>query len=370
MGTPSVFDNPQPGLTIVSIFLSHPNMEQAREKFSPDELTECLKHYDIGQPVGTQEFNRGSKRSPKLIIITGKGKFLLKRRVPGRDDLAKIRFTHDIQRVLIRHGFPLPRIIASTDEGKTLLILKDRCYELFEFVSGEDFDGSLDASYHAGAALGLYHRLLANFRTEYSPPTGSYHNASTIRQAIRRIICTLPLESRPPQNEVTRLVESLEGSYAHCCGRTADLGLEDWPTQIVHGDWHPGNMLFRQRKVLAVVDYDAARLQQRVIDLANGVLQFSIITGGESPKTWPDHLDESRFKRFMRGYATEEAVSHAEIQAVPYLMCEAIIAEGVLPVAATGTFGRFEGYEFLEMVDRKVRWILSHLEEIYAVSNS
>lgn len=117
-----------------------------------------------------------------------------------------------------------------------------------------------------------------------------------------------------------------------------------------------------------MIDYDAARLQQRVVDIANGALQFSIIGGGEDPSAWPDYLDASRFKRFMRGYDSVSMVSRQEMKAMPYLMCEAMIAEAVLPIAATGSFGRFEGFGFLQMIENKVRWLLSHTDELYALA--
>jgi len=36
---------------------------------------------------------------------------------------------------------------------------------------------------------------------------------------------------------------------------------------------------------------------------------------------------------------------------------------------ATGSFGRFQGYAFMEMVDRKVRWILEHLGELFQAAD-
>jgi hypothetical protein len=38
-------------------------------------------------------------------------------------------------------------------------------------------------------------------------------------------------------------------------------------------------------------------------------------------------------------------------------MVEALIAEAVFPIAATGSFGRMEGLTFLQMVQRKVYWL-------------
>ena len=148
-----------------------------------------------------------------------------------------------------------------------------------------------------------------------------------------------------------------------------EQGLDEWPKQIVHADWHPGNMLFRDNHVVAVIDYDSARLLPRIIDAANGALQFSIIGGDEDVSKWPEYLDESRYKRFFRGYDEVMLLSEAEIRTIPWLMIEALIAEAVFPIAATGTFGRMEGLAFLQMVQRKVHWMqqnADHLIELAA----
>ena len=118
--------------------------------------------------------------------------------------------------------------------------------------------------------------------------------------------------------------------------------------------------------MVAVIDYDAARIQQRIIDVANGALQFSILGGGDDPARWPDGIDESRFKRFIRGYESVPncVISRAELRTVPFLMIEALIAEAAIPIAATGSFARMEGTDFLLMVERKVRWFQEHGERL------
>src|SRR5947207_11576021 len=134
-------------------------------------------------------------------------------------------------------------------------------------------------------------------------------------------------------------------------------GIETWPRQIVHADWHPGNMLFRDNHVVAVIDYDAARLLPRIVDIANGALQFSILGGDDDVSKWPEYIDESRFKRFLRGYDEVMLLSQAEIRTIPWLMVEALIAEAVFPIAATGSFGKMEGQAVLQMVQKKVAWM-------------
>jgi hypothetical protein len=48
-------------------------------------------------------------------------------------------------------------------------------------------------------------------------------------------------------------------------------------------------------------------------------------------------------------------------------MIEALIAESVIPIAATGQFGRMGGGDFLSMVQRKVRWIRERADQLIAL---
>jgi homoserine kinase type II len=165
-----------------------------------------------------------------------------------------------------------------------------------------------------------------------------------------------------------KLITFLHESYMHAAETCEHLGMDGWPKQIVHADWHPGNMLFRDNRVVAVIDYDSARFLPRIIDIANGALQFSIIGGDEDVSKWPEYLDESRFKRFLRGYDEVNLLSEAEIKTIPWLMVEALIAEAVFPIAATGSFGRMEGMAFLNMVQRKIHWMQRSADKLVEIA--
>jgi homoserine kinase type II len=279
----------------------------------------------------------------------------------------KVAFTHQLQLHLAAQNFPLPHLVGTRNTNNSMLVLDEHIYEMFEFIKGKGYDSSLDATFNSGRILGLYHKLLNGFKSNYSPPPGSYHDAPAIHQAIGKTVSSLPIDSRPPGEELPTTVKQIEEMYAFCSRKVKEIGLPNWPHQIVHGDWHPGNMLFRDRHVVAVIDYDAARVQQRVIDFANGALQFSILGGGDDPMTWPDYVDITRFKRFMLGYDSVNVITKHEMQCVPHLMCEAMIAEGVLPIAATGSFGRIKGYPFLKMITRKINWIQENATALSSV---
>ncbi|MCL2646479.1 MAG: phosphotransferase [Phycisphaerales bacterium] len=340
-----------------------------REKFAADELAIVMSHFDIGVLQTVKEYSRGSRKAPKLLITSEKGEYLLKRRAHGKDDPFKVAFSHALQLYLASKQFPLPHLIGTRKDNNSMLQHNNHVYELFEYIRGTGYDNSLESTYDSGKILALYHKLLRGYTPQFEPPVGSYHDARSIHNGLDQIPVTFNKLDRLrdiSNEQVSATTSFLREAYFQAAEKVNKKGLSNWPVQIVHCDWHPGNMLFRNRKVVAVIDYDAARLQQRVIDLANGVLQFSILGGSDDPTTWPEYVDETRFKRFIRGYDEVDVISTAELEVIPGLMVEAMVAESVLPIAATGSFGRIEGYGFLQMIERKIRWVLEHETQLIA----
>lgn len=338
-----------------------------REKFGADELVIVMSNYDIGCIESVKEFPRGSRRAPKLLLTSERGEFLLKRRARGKDDPFKVAFSHALQLYLANQQFPLPHLIGTRKDNNSMLQHNGMVYELFEYIRGNSYDNSLEATFDAGKTLALYHKLLRDYKAEFEPPVGSYHSSRAIHNSLDQIPITFDKLDRDISDDHVAMTNNfLRQAYIEASERVNKAGLNEWPPQIVHCDWHPGNMLFRQRKVVAVIDYDAARLQQRVIDVANGALQFSILGGAEDVSQWPAYLDETRFKRFIRGYDEVDVLSVAELEVLPWLMIEALVAESVLPIAATGSFGRLEGFGFLQMIERKVRWVQANAAGLVA----
>jgi len=147
------------------------------------------------------------------------------------------------------------------------------------------------------------------------------------------------------------------GLYNNCSVRVNELGFDSWSEQVVHGDWHPGNMLFSNRKLIAVLDFDSIKFAPTVTDLANGMLQFSIVGDRPNPADWPAYLDQAKLIQFLNGYREVIELEKNQLNSLLDLMIETMIAEAVLPVAATGFFGHLSGLDFLKMIRRKADWL-------------
>ena len=343
-----------------------------RADFQPEELTAVLSRYELGTITRLDKQLKGSRRSPKVIVTTENGRYLLKRRARGRDHPLKVAFAHDVQRYLAERCFPVPPLVPVKDGSGTMVILDDLIYELFVYVPGGPYDHSRHCTADAGRLLGRFHNLLAEYHSDWEPARRGYHDSSLVRSNLNGVPASVGKDDSVVgrESEMLSTVGQLFDAYEDAAQRVNEAGFYSWPVQIVHADWHPGNMLFTDGRVAAVIDYDSLHLLPAVTDLANGLLQFSIIGGPVDPRQWPPELDESRFRHFRHGYEKTGDGTAVPLDVVPWLMIEALIAEAVMPIAATGSFGRIEGFRFLRMICRKVAWLRSNAERLVGLARA
>jgi len=358
-------------------------MPRGGAHFSSEELARVLSHYDIGVIHQVKPLAAGSRRVPKVVVTSEKGKFVLKRRPRGKDDLGWVAFAHAVQTHLSDKKFPLASLVPTRSEHNTILNLDNHIYEFFKFVRGVRYDGSPEATTQAGRKLAKFHLCLADFPLQGELERVSFHDSSAVRRHIKTIGSGKKIS---PKKKSQTTAEALLDLYNDSSIHVNKLGFASWRQQVVHGDWHPGNMLFSAHKFAAVLDFDAVKVAPPVTDLANGMLQFSIVasppprlasadtgagrkppgqTGGKSdPADWPDYFDENRLLQFLNGYRELARLDKKRLNSLVDLMVEAMIAEAVLPVAATGFFGDFTGLDFLKMIRRKADWLSKNRKKL------
>lgn len=344
---------PQVGVTT-------PVEHSLREKFDVHELAIVLSHYDLGALEMLRDYPRGSRRSPKVRVKSQRGEYLLKRRAAGNDDPFRVAFAHDLQLALANHRFPLPGILGTRDNN-SMLHLNGRTYEMFNYIHGTRYDRSPEQARMVGHTLGLMHQHLHRFESAYEPPPVSFHDVTEIDARMALLIPSIvAAHPRADRAAAAHTIEFLRKAYHESARRVNDLGYPHWPDGVIHGDWHPGNLLYRQGRVVAVLDFDSARLEPRVADVSNAILQFSMLLADpDDPATWPDGFDEPVIQAILSGYddGSGRPLSTSERASLPWLMIEALTVEAIVPIAATGSFARIPGSDFLAMIERKVRWI-------------
>ena len=353
-----------------------PDLEALRERaahgraaISAEEAMDVLGAWNLRKIRGLRPLARGSRHSPKLVVLTDGEAYLLKRRAAHRSRMDRIAFSHVVQKSLERRGYPVAGLIEDR-HGRTLVEHERGIFELFRFVRGRHGERSREASPIAGALMAEMHERLRSAGLP-SPAglTGSYHGAGAVRQALEQAADMAQAVEKKRIEGLRPCCGWLAQAYIDAATRVERLGVSHLPRRVLHGDWHPGNLMWRDGKVVAVLDFDAIRIGPRVFDLANGALQFAVtMRGDEPPERWPDGMEVEWTQAFVRGYesAVPSRLEPGERQAIPWLMIEALIHESALPIAQTGRFGPLPGASFLMMIQRKVGWIRSRVRRLTA----
>ena len=320
-----------------------------------EELRQVIAHWDLGDVSSIQELHLGSSRAPKVIIESSDGSFLLKRLAPGRTDPDRIVFQHRLHRALQSSGYPVPELVQLQQGSGTLLELDGHKYELCRYVEGRRFDGSENDAKSSGSRLAGFHDLGVHHMTS-APPGRGYHGRSDVHRAAEDLV-----KSRPSLDQVQchSLCSLLKGSAAAIEPYWSQL-----PATVVHGDWHPGNMLFGAWGVNAVLDLETVRVEPRVAELANALLQFSLPLRAdvENDATAEDAPNMELLRAMVSGYAlvARNPMTDIEVEVLPLLMIEAISVEAAITLHKKGRFGAWSGPGFLDFVCRRGGWILDN----------
>ena len=346
-----------------------------RARFEPAELRRVLDSYPLGEVTRIRELEAGSRQAPKVRVSSTEGEFLLKRRVARPELVERVIFNHGLQLHLETEGVPVARLVGTGRENRSMLLEDDRVYELFEWVEGRRLVRAAPEVRNAGRILGRLHRSAKGFEPERPSGVSGFHAARSLAVAFDRVESSIrSVDATIDGSDLAALVDELRSMVDAARADVEACGWPELPIQPIHGDWHPGNVLFtptapterRPGVVRAVIDFDSSRCEPRVVDVANGLLHFAMRSDRDlSPAEWPTSLSPDRMRAMVEGWIEVVGeVDSIEARLLPSLMIEGLIAESVMPIAKSGTFARVPGGPFLSMIRQKVRWIRKHASQI------
>lgn len=329
---------------------------------SREELREVARAYGLPGPVRFESIGRGASRTVKGRLTAGGARYMLKRRPSEAMPEAHAAFLHRFQAYLAAHAVPIARIVR-TRLGAPELRGESSAIELTEWVEGARWTRSAAEAASAGGAVGAMLAACARFDPGPVPPGISFHRAGTFAG-----VGALVLESAlraDPGGDRAALRASIE--------RLGSLGHEAWerseatgfassgpPPRCVHGDLHPGNAIFLDGGLRAIVDFDSVRVDHRACEIAGAMLHFANHPlAGDDPAEWRDDLDAARLSAFHASCAAalEAPLLPEEVAAIPWLMIEACALETLVPVARTGRFAQTRADLAIPFFARKCGWI-------------
>ncbi|MBZ0171606.1 MAG: phosphotransferase [Phycisphaerales bacterium] len=318
-----------------------------------DECLAVLDAYGLLGISGVRRFNKGNPAAPKALIEADSGRFLLKRRAPGLDEYARVKTEHTAQIALQREGRPVPAPLATRD-GETIAVHQRRLYELYPFIDAEPWSPGVETAHAAGGVLAGLHDTFDRMGHAGESPA---EDPGRVVRAFAHLGTIAP--------ELRHALERLRHDWESARAHTESLALP--PARLTHGDFHPGNTLWRGQKVVAVVDFETMRLDPFIKETPLAALYFALDTVGEDPEAWPDSPDVARLESFWNGYGAAERFEPALIEAAPWIMIEGLIAEALPRACRNDGFRRRSTGEVLPFIARTAAWIAEHADGLGVV---
>ncbi len=286
------------------------------------EILPALKHFGIEEVEGVLQ--GGGTASPKHIILTASGKYLLKKRRGEFCPPDVIRFDHSVMRRLHENGFPVA-IPEKTTCGELFFRSGEDVYELFPFIEGlEDFTpGDKRRIANAGSMLGRMHKTLQNFH-----PAGKKEWQREFHPALLKKELEDCLKKTRnvlfDRDRIKRVFEEM------------DILIRNFRTEkltrgIVHGDYTSTNVKFKNGDVGGIFDFDWTSFQNTLYDISRGIVFFcfkrnSPLEGSDIRSlVQPCRIDIPDTKAFMDAYRKEFTFTQADAENLPCAIKEVFL---------------------------------------------
>jgi Ser/Thr protein kinase RdoA (MazF antagonist) len=275
-------------------------------------LDTLLAIYDLTPPITSFTIS-GGLNNTILGVHTGAGDFVLKTLTTDKAQ-ANLRYEHDLLVWLAgqRLSFQTPTPLL-THDGKTVVTTAAGAQLLIPYVVGERPCYSEPEQIEAmGAALAELHTVLAGYPMLPRPGTTLFGRLEQTHPNLPDPYHLSPGQLGLPETaehtaifawwraELANLRAFIQGPFAAL------------PRQVIHCDYSPSNTLYRNGRIVAILDFEFAGPDVRAMDLASGLV-FTL-------RLWENPHPLCTATAFCRGYGRWHRLTLAEIAAIPWLI--------------------------------------------------
>ena len=222
-----------------------------------------------------------TERDDSFRVTTASGEFVLKVAHPADDPLSVNLQTAAMSYAAEESGLPLQRVVF-TVEGEVEPLFLGRVVRLLTWLPGSPVFEAPDLGM-LGATLGRLTDALSTFDHPAAHRDFAWDSG--------RLDLVRPLLASFPAEELTATFDWFDSS---------DLG--SLPRQVIHNDFHPGNVLIADGVVSGIIDFGDVVYTARVVDLSLALCYF-----GES-------------EEFVAGFERTVRLSPEEHAVIPMLI--------------------------------------------------
>lgn len=220
-----------------------------------------------------------------FIVFQKAKKFVLRESHPSTHP-NHLKLEVEVLNFLKKKRFKLTPQILPNAEGNFITISGKRFYLLQTFVPGElkakwndvkPFTRQRLVNFFT--AMGRFAKVLIKFRPRIKTADKNlFYHLKNAKKTFRLLLKKIPHgQTRSLLVQNTRQIEKF---ITNGLKGLEEISYENLPRQLVHFDFHPGNVHFIGNKVTGLFDFDWVRFDSRFVDLASGLVQSCYYYGG------------------------------------------------------------------------------------------
>lgn len=297
--------------------------------------------YDLGDVELPQQLEAAhQRRHRKMTVMTSKGKYLAKTYKRDPVGLDALRFQHRLSDHLRENGLPVARIERAKD-GKGIVEVDDWALELQQFVDGESMKVNSKSLVASSNALGQFHQLCRGLP---APPRDvqKWRFSEVPSEAFERLY-----QKALQEGDEAKLREWCDeiAVFLNAAGEALNTEKRSqFETGLIHGDWHGGNLLFKDDELVAIVDLEFAGDGCYLEDIAYAMSNLCIRT------TTSDEKMRLRVNLLLDRYQMSRTLSYSEMVALYYAVGVKHITTVSYQVPQQS--GKVAGYTAAEWIER------------------
>jgi len=233
-------------------------------------LEKLANQFNLGEIRNSKELTGGIV-NVSYKLETSEGQFILQQLSPILDKRVIDDYC-SVQRHLRTNGLHVP-VLLNDINHKPCYTIENRIWRAFEFVENDGIQrSSPDIAYEAGLALGKFHKIMQSSKFEPTFKIEGFHDTRMVLRKLERIL-------KEQQYEEKSIAVKDEVSFIR--KKTNELYLEDnLPKTLIHGDPKLANFLFKDNRVISILDLDTMMSATELIDLGDAMRSWCKLEEG------------------------------------------------------------------------------------------
>ena len=266
-------------------------------------------HYDFAKVELPEQLPQAhQRRHRKMTVQTDKGKFLVKTYSTDLRELDNLRFQHRLSDYLAENGLPAPRIQRAIN-GKGIVEQANWAMELQAFIDGGSMKITVETLTATAKALGKFHKICRDYPVP--PRDARMWRFSDVPRDIFQRLYEMAYQQCPEQRIVDRC--NTIARFLHDAQAALSMEQRDkFENGLIHGDWHGGNLMFKEEALVGIVDFEFSGAGCFLEDIAYGVSNLCIRRSVDEKRL------STRVNIFLDNYQLSRTLSYDELVALYY----------------------------------------------------